>query len=184
MPASEPGFAVWLTGPPASGKSTIARALATALGDVEVLESDAVRRVLTPQPRYDEPERELFYGALAWAAALLVRRGAAVVVDATAQRRAWRDRARRDIPRFLEVLVDCPLELRQARDPKGLYREAAEGRTSTLPGLQTPYEPPEAPELTIRTDRETPEAGAARILALIHEREWRSNLLPVPPRGG
>ncbi len=172
MPASEPGFAIWLTGPPASGKSTIARALADALGDVEVLESDAVRRVLTPEPRYDDPEREQFYAALAWAAALLARRGVPVVVDATAQRRAWRERARREIPRFLEVFVDCPLELRIARDPKGLYRAAAEGGTSTLPGLQTPYEPPLQPDLVVRTDRESAEAGAARILALLKARQW------------
>jgi adenylylsulfate kinase len=174
--ASEAGFAVWLTGPPAAGKSTIARALAAGLAGrgcrVEHLESDALRRLLTPRPRYDAEEREVFYGALGWIAARLAAHGAAVVVDATAQRRAWRDRARREIPRFAEVFVDCPPELRAARDPKGLYRTAAQGGTSTLPGLQAPYEPPEAPELTVRTDQEPAEASAARILSFLARRGW------------
>lgn len=174
--ASEDGFAVWLTGPPAAGKSTIARALAAGLERrerrPEVLESDALRRVLTPRPRYDDEERDTFYGALAWIAALLARRGVPVVVDATAQRRAWRDRARREIPRFLEVFVDCPLELRVARDPKGLYKAAARGAATSLPGLQAPYEPPETPELIVRTDLESAESAAERILALLTERGW------------
>jgi adenylylsulfate kinase len=173
---SDGGFAVWLTGPPASGKSTLARALAAALERrgvrPEILESDAVRRVLTPNPRYDDEEREAFYRALAWLAALLARRGVAVIIDATAQRRAWRDRARQEIPRFLEVHVDCPLELRVARDPKGLYRAAAQGATHSLPGLQAPYEAPEAPDLAVRTDQEPAAAAAERISSLIARRGW------------
>ena len=172
--ASEAGFAVWLTGPPAAGKSTIARALAAELErrgrPPNVLESDVLRLLVTPVPSYDAEERERFYGTLADIAVRLAREGAAVVVDATAHRRAWRDRARREIPRFLEVFVDCPPEGRKARDPKGLYRAAAQGGASTLPGLQTPYEPPEAPELTVRTDQESAESAAARILALLAAR--------------
>lgn len=174
--ASEAGFAVWLTGPPAAGKSTVARALAAALArrgcGPEMLESDVLRRTLTPQPRYDEAEREAFYGTLAAMAAGLAARGVAVVVDATAHRRAWRDRARRQIRRFAEVFVDCPLQLRTSRDPKGLYRAAAEGVAAALPGVQVAYEPPAAAELAVRTDLESAEAAAARILAWLVERGW------------
>lgn len=158
-------FAIWLTGPPGAGKSTIAEALLARGLKAARLESDVLREKLTPGAGYDDAGREIFYGALVWLGRLLVDHGVSVIFDATAPRRAWRDRARGEIARFMEVHVDCPLELRAARDPKGLYRKAAAGGIATLPGLQAAYEPPLAPELTVRTDLESPEAAAGRILA-------------------
>ncbi|WP_447974689.1 adenylyl-sulfate kinase [Nitrospira sp. Kam-Ns4a] len=164
-------FAVWLTGLPASGKSTIAAALRARLAarglTVEVLESDAVRKVLTPQPTYSLEERELFYRALAYLGSRLVAHGTTVIFDATANRRAYRDLGRRLIPRFLEVAVECPLELCMARDVKGTYRAGQAGRTATVPGLQDPYEPPEHPEVRIDTTQTGPEEAADRILAAL-----------------
>jgi adenylylsulfate kinase len=161
-------FAVWITGPPAAGKSTLAAALRRALEArglrPAVLESDEARRHLTPRPRYDEEERETFYGALVWIGSLLTDRGVPVLFDATAHRRRWRDRARRRIPRFLEVYVTCPPDVRRARDPKGLYRRAAEGRAPALPGAGAPYEPPESPDLVVRGDRDDPDEAAVRVL--------------------
>jgi adenylylsulfate kinase len=166
--AAEQGFAVWITGLPASGKSTVAAALAAQLGargvDVEVLESDALRRIFTPHPRYDEAERDAFYGQVAYVGALLARHGVAVIFDATANLRAYRDRARKQISRFLEVYVDTPLETCMSRDPKGIYRDA-----NAVPGLQVPYEPPLDPDLVIHGDQE-PEASARRIVAQLIER--------------
>lgn len=138
----------------------------------EHLESDALRRVLTPHPRYDEEERDCFYGAMAFLGALLARHGVAAILDGTAHRRAYRARARAAIPRYLEVLVDCPAGLCAARDPKGLYRAAREGALATLPGAQAAYEPPESPDLVVHTDLESPEAAAGRIVALLVERGW------------
>ena len=162
------GFAVWITGLPASGKSTVAAALASALRArnvaVEVLESDVLRRVFTPRARYDEAERDTFYGQLTYLGALLVRHGVAVVIDATANRRAYRDQARQQISRFLEVYVDTPLEVCMRRDPKGIYRQAAE-----VPGLKAPYEPPFDPDLVIHGDQEPPESAARRIVAKLIE---------------
>ena len=131
MNETKPGFAVWITGLPASGKSTVAAALAEELRArgvaVEVLESDALRRVFTPHPRYDEAERDAFYGQIAFIGALFARHGIAVIFDATANLRAYRDRARQQIPRFLEVYVDTPLEVCMRRDPKGIYRDGRRG---------------------------------------------------------
>src|SRR6476620_12693188 len=108
-----PACAIWLTGLPASGKSTIVFALRPqlkALGlTVDVLESDAVRRLLTPQATYSEAERDLFYRALAFTGQRLVAHGVTVLFDATASRRIYRDFARSAIPRFIEVAVECPL---------------------------------------------------------------------------
>ena len=163
-------FAIWLTGLPASGKSTIVAALVPQLESlglpVEVLESDAVRRVLTPTPTYSQAERDLFYRALAFMGARLVAHGVTVVFDATANRRAYRDFARSSIPNFIEVAVECPLELAMQRDYKGTYRRGQEGKSSTVPGLQDPYEVPLSPEVTIDTTKLSAQEAAGKVLAL------------------
>src|SRR5512134_1748810 len=165
------GFAVWLTGLPASGKSTIAEALRRELADrgvnVAVLESDALRRILTPNPGYGDSERDAFYAGLAHIGGLLTRHGVSVIFDATANRRAYRDRARRQIPEFLEVHVDCPLAVCEARDPKGIYRLGREGKSSNVPGLHAEYEPPLQPDLVVRGDLEIPGDAARRIVAAL-----------------
>jgi adenylylsulfate kinase len=170
---SRQAFAIWVTGLPASGKSTLVAALTTRLKargvDVAVLESDALRPVLTPSPRYDEEERETFYRQMVWVGALLTRHGVPVIFDATANRRSYRKAARQEIPRFLEVYVATPLAACMARDPKGIYRQAREGSATAVPGLQATYEPPEHPDVTIRGDRDTPEAAAERVIAKLAE---------------
>jgi len=159
-------FAVWLTGLSGSGKSAIARELVRRLHErgveVSVLESDVLRTQLTPFPRYDEADRDFFYSTLAELGVILCDRGKAVVFDATANRRAYRDAARRRIARFAEVFVDTPLEVCVARDSKGLYRK----------GMKMPYDPPLAPELVVRGDRSTPEESAALIVSLLDSRGW------------
>ncbi len=169
----ETGFAVWITGLPASGKSTVAAALREELASrgvtVAVLESDALRKILTPQPRYDEEERDVFYRALARIGRILAEQGISVIFDATANRRVYRDRARRDIPRFLEVFVDCPLDVCISRDPKGIYRRGREGGAVGIPGMDAAYEPPDAPEVSVRGDAEDPARAARRIAGKLVE---------------
>jgi adenylylsulfate kinase len=169
-------FAVWLTGLSGSGKSTVARELAAQLHargvEVAVLESDVLRTQLTPFPRYDESERDFFYAALVELGAFAVGRGVAAVIDATANRRAYRDAARAKIALFAEVFVDTPLEVCAARDPKGLYRAAREGKSATLPGLQAAYEPPLTPELVLHGDRGAPVQAAAGVVAFLAARRW------------
>lgn len=176
-------FAVWITGLPASGKSTLAEALVDRLAArrvrAERLESDAMRGVLVPGAGYSDEGRDAFYGALVEEAVRRVMAGAAVVVDATANRKEYRERARAAIGRFVEVYVDTPLAVCEARDPKGIYRRAREGAgRGNVPGLSAPYEPPEAPEITVHGDRERPVDAAARIVSLLRERGW------LPPEGG
>lgn len=161
-------FAVWLTGLPASGKSTIARELRAALVKAgctpEVLESDALRRVLTPEATYEKPERDLFYRALAFFGSRLVAQGVPVIFDATANRREYRDFARKLIPKFFEVAVVCPLEICQQRDKKGTYRKGIEGRTSTVPGLHEPYEAPVSPEVIVDSTLVNASSAAEHIM--------------------
>lgn len=177
MPSDRaPAFAVWITGLPASGKSTVARALAAELGGkgirAAVLESDAVRREITPDATYGETERESFYAILAYLARMLVLHGVPVIVDATANRRAYRDRARATIPRFLEVHVRCPLAVCQARDPKGIYRRGAEGTAQNVPGVSAPYEPPLMPEVVVDGEREDPAVAAGKIVSALEEKGY------------
>jgi len=177
MPSDRaPAFAVWLTGLPASGKSTVARALAAELAGkgirAAVLESDAVRREIAPDAGYYDAEREAFYATLAYLARMLVLHGVPVIVDATANRRAYRDRARATIPRFLEVHVRCPLAVCQARDPKGIYRRGAEGTAQNVPGVSAPYEPPLMPEVVVDGEREDPAVAAGKIVSALEEKGY------------
>jgi len=169
-------FAVWLTGLPASGKSTVARALAAELDGrgirAAVLESDAVRREIAPDAGYGEAEREAFYATLAYLARVLVLHGVPVIVDATANRRAYRDRARAAIPRFLEVYVRCPLAVCQARDPKGIYRRGTEGTAQNVPGVSAPYEPPLTPEVVVDGERDDPAVAARRIVSALEKKGY------------
>jgi len=163
-------WAVWMTGPPAAGKTTVAKRLRASLAEDGVsavwLESDALRRILTPEAAYAPEERDRFYAMLAELAALLVSQGFPVLVDATAPRRAHRDRLRASVPAFLEVLVDAPLEVREARDPKELYRRAREGGAPHLPGATEPYEAPLAPDLVLSGTAPADE-NARRVLQLL-----------------
>ncbi len=167
---------MWFTGLPASGKSTLARALKAQLAErgvnAAVLESDALRRVISDQPRYDPQDRDAFYRLLAYIGGLLAEHGVPVIFDATANRREYRDRARQQIPRFLEIYVECPLETCMARDPKGIYRQAREGTAANVPGLQAAYEPPETPDVLVHGETESPDAAAARVIAKLIEKAY------------
>ena len=176
MTAGEP-FAIWITGLPASGKSALAEALLAKLSSdgtlAARLESDAMRPLLAPDAGYSDEGRDAFYRALLAEGMRRLGSGENVLFDATASRRAYRDRARNAIGRFVEVYVDTPLAVCEARDPKGIYRREREGTgRGNVPGLSAPYEPPESPEITVYGDREPPDAAAARIVSLLRERGW------------
>lgn len=170
------GFAVWITGLPSSGKSTLTAALVAALKkrgiDVAVLESDELRKTLTPNPSYSEAERETFYGTMVFIGKLLTDHGVPVIFDATANRRAYRESARRQIGKFVEVYVDCPLEVCTRRDTKGIYRKGIEGDSKTVPGVQVPYERPACPDVVIRSDQDAGLDAAERVLVALNVRGW------------
>ena len=166
-------WAVWLTGPPASGKSTVARALSEALRrrnvPAVILESDALRAILTPEATYEPGERDRFYAEVADLAGLLVRQGVPVIVDATAPRRAHRDRLRAAVRDFFEVLVATPHEICVRRDPKGLYARARGGDAPHLPGATEAYEAPEKPDVVV-SGTAPPEQSAQEILRSLEAR--------------
>lgn len=172
--ADQAGFAIWLTGLPSSGKTTLAYALGHLLLDrgimVQVLDSDSLRRKITPHPTYSPEERDFFYGVVVSLAGFLTDGGINVLIAATASRRAYRQAARERIARFAEIYVDCPPPVCRARDPKGLWARADRGEITTLPGVGVPYEVPDSPEVRVDTARCSAEEAARQILGQLDER--------------
>ncbi len=171
------GFALWITGLPASGKTALAEAILRRLDEwyrmkVVHLESDNLRKVLTPEPTYTIKERDWFYGVMTFMGQMLTTNGISVIFDATGNRRIHRDTARSSISKFMEVYVRCPLEVCVARDPKGVYKMALTGKASTVPGIQDVYEEPESPEIVIESHRFSPEDGAEHVIAKMKEKGW------------
>ncbi len=164
------GWAIWITGLPASGKSSITRELVKKLEDegnhAQVLESDTLRKILTPYPSYSLDERNTFYNSMVYIGELLISNGVNVIFDATANRRKWRDHARDRITHFIEVYVDTPLEVCRRRDPKGIYEAADKGDATYVPGQQQPYERPKDPELIVDGTR-PPQENTSKILEIM-----------------
>jgi adenylylsulfate kinase len=168
------GFAIWLTGLPSSGKTTLAHALSRLLAErgiaVQILDSDELRRRLTPNPTYSAEERDHFYDIITFLAEMLTTNGVNVLIAATASQRAYRQEARERIVRFAEVHVKCSPEVCRTRDPKGLWERADRGEITNLPGAGALYEAPDAPEADVDTARYSAEAAARRILRRLDAR--------------
>jgi adenylylsulfate kinase len=174
------GWAIWITGMPGSGKSTLARLVARKLLRsrirAQVLSVEMVRKVLTVHPKYTEEERRVVYGALVFVSEMLTQNEANVIIDATANRRRYRDEARRSIARFAEVYLNCPLEVCMDREkrrkrrfgaPSQIYAKAITGASKTVPGVGVPYEVPLSPELTVDTCHFRPNQSADQIAKFI-----------------
>ncbi|MCB9731791.1 MAG: adenylyl-sulfate kinase [Deltaproteobacteria bacterium] len=163
------GRALWLVGVPASGKTTLARAIIARLRHHGVctlwLDSDDLRRVLTPSPSYDDEERDQFYRAIVHLAKLGVDGGATVVISATAHQRTWRESLRNQVNRLDEVWLAPSRDVVMRRDPKGLYRAAEAGEIDSLPGVDVAFEPPIHPALVFDTGAMSVEDMADVILA-------------------
>ena len=178
---SNKGWCVWVTGLPGSGKSTIAHRLLKKLNSLgfnaQILSSDALRKVVTPNPKYTEEERNIVYGTLVYIAKLLTDNGINVIIDATGNKRKYREKARREIQRFMEAYVKCPIEICIEREskrginsygaPRNIYVKAFTGESKTVPGLGAPYEEPLNPEVIIDSDKLNPEECAEKILEAI-----------------
>ena len=188
-------WAIWITGPPASGKSAIARAVEAELQargqPVKRLELDEVRESITPAPRYSDAERDVVYRALGYMAALLVEAGRPVLIDATAHRRIWRDLVRAAIPRFAEVQLVCPLEICRERErtrapghaPREIYRKGGLPG-ATVPGVDVPYEVALAPELRIDTSEQSLGEAVEQVVRLAGRLVMRSAEAPVATEPG
>jgi adenylylsulfate kinase len=164
----ERGFTLWFTGLSGSGKTTIAEIVERELKErerpVEVLDGDIVRTNLSKGLSFSRDDRNINVLRIGFVANLLTRNGVGVIVSAISPYKEARDQVRRRIVDFVEVFVDAPLEVCADRDVKGLYKKAFAGEIEQFTGVSDPYEPPNAPDLVLKTDEESPEESARRVI--------------------
>jgi len=169
------GCTVWLTGLSGSGKSTIAVELEKRLWDrgvrTYILDGDNVRHGLNKNLGFSPADRTENIRRIGEVAKLFTEAGMVAITAFISPYRADRDQVRALMPAdFVEVLVECPLEVCEQRDVKGLYQKARAGQIPEFTGISAPYEPPLTPELTIHTDAQSVEESVARILGCLTER--------------
>ena len=168
------GFTVWMTGLSGSGKTTIAKLLVELLRErglrVERLDGDVVRQSLTRDLGFSKADRNTNIERVTFVAKLLTRNGVAVICSFISPYRERRAMSRNEIEEggaFIEVFVECPLEVCAERDVKGMYAKAFRGEIKEFTGVSDPYEPPEAAAVVCHTADETVEESAAKIVAYL-----------------
>jgi adenylyl-sulfate kinase len=167
-----PGLVYFFTGLSAAGKTTLALALRSALEErgrtITLLDGDEVRQLLSKGLGFSREDRDMNIRRIAWIAAEVARHGGAAICAAIAPyrqtRREARERVRAAGGRFVEVYVSTPLEVCEARDPKGLYARARAGQIQHFTGVDDVYEVPEEPEILLDTSGISVAAGVAELL--------------------
>ncbi len=164
----EKGFTLWFTGMSGAGKSTLATLVAEELkkrGEkVEILDGDIVRTNLSKGLGFSKEDRDINIRRIGFVCNLLTRNGAVAIAAAISPYQSVRDENRELIGRFVEVYCECPLEVLEERDVKGLYKKARAGEIKGFTGIDDPYEAPENPEVVINSSTETVIESAAKIL--------------------
>jgi adenylylsulfate kinase len=173
---SQTGFTIWLTGLSGAGKSTISSVLERKFHErglkFEILDGDVVRTHLSKGLGFSKEDRDTNIRRIGWVCEVLTRNDVIAIAAAISPYRDIRDEVRARIGRFVEVYVQCPIDVLAERDVKGLYKKALAGELKNFTGVSDPYEAPLNPEVVCYTDRETPEASATRILNFLEARGW------------
>jgi adenylyl-sulfate kinase len=169
------GFTVWLTGMSGAGKTTLSERLMARIREcgakAELLDGDIIRTNLSRELGFSRADRDTNIRRIGFVAELLSRNGIIVVVAAISPYREAREDVKSRIPEFVEVFVDCPIEVLAARDVKGLYSKALSGEVGNFTGISDPYEPPLAADVVIHSDRETVDESLDRIWRVLHIRK-------------
>lgn len=169
------GATIWFTGLSGSGKSTVAaeveRRLLERRQPTYMLDGDNLRHGLNGDLGFSAEDRDENVRRVSEVARLFADAGVVALVPLVSPYRAGRDRARRihadaDVP-FFEVFMDTPLETAEARDPKGLYKLARQGKIENFTGVSDPYEPPLDPEMILRPEMGGPAEMAGLVLGLL-----------------
>jgi sulfate adenylyltransferase len=177
-PRHKQGFCIWFTGLSGSGKSATTQVLTSLLlergREVTILDGDVVRTHLSKGLGFSKEDRDTNILRIGFVAGEIVQASGAVICAAISPYRAAREEARKMVgENFVEVYMDTPVEICEERDVKGLYAKArqalAEGHPMGFTGVDDPYEPPIAPEITLKGYGASPEENARKIIAYLEE---------------
>ncbi len=173
---TQKGITLWFTGLSGSGKTTVALEVERKLKEmgfsVERLDGDLVRKYLTRDLGFSKKDRDENIRRVSYVASLLTRHGVIVLCSFISPYRKARGEARDLIGSFAEVYVNAPLEVCEERDVKGLYKKARAGEIPEFTGVSDPYEPPEAPELELRTDLFSVEDCVRQVIGYLKSRRY------------
>lgn len=169
------GVVVWFTGLSGAGKSTLSAALDAYLRfrgyKVELLDGDEVRTHLSKGLSFSKEDRDTNIRRIGYVARLLARNGAIAMTAAISPYREVRDEIRQlvqaDGVPFVEVYVECPIDVLAQRDVKGLYKKALAGEIGSFTGVSDPYEPPVCPEVHVRSDNQTQDESLRKIVTTL-----------------
>ena len=170
--ANQQGIVLWFTGLSGSGKSTLSEALGRALRErgigFETLDGDEVRTHLSKGLTFTKEDRDINVRRIGYVARLLARNGVIVMTAAISPYAEAREEVRSEVKRdgaaFVEIYTEAPLDVLAERDVKGLYKRAMAGKLDNFTGVSDPYEPPDSPEVHVRSDRETVQDSVTKIL--------------------
>ncbi len=163
------GFTVWFTGMSGSGKTTLSHGLANRLKRlgkiVDILDGAEVHQMLGIGGAQTKDERNAEARKLTWVCKLVTRGGGVIFQSAIeSPYRETRDEARRQVGRFAEVFVECPIDTLIQRDRSGKYKRALAGELKNLVGISEPYEPPTHPEVIVDTSKHSVDEAVEHIM--------------------
>lgn len=170
----EAGCTLWFTGMSGSGKSTISGLVADRLrtmgARVELIDGDVIRTQLCQGLGFSRDDRQENIRRIGYVCELLSRNGVIAIAAAISPYRACRDELRTRIVNFIEIYMQCPVDVLVDRDVKGLYKKAIAGEIPHFTGISDPYEAPLSPEVTIDSSKDSLEDGVASILRVLEAR--------------
>ncbi len=175
------GFTLWFTGLSGSGKTTLGTRVAGIIRErempVELLDEEEVRDRFWRGLEETREDREEATRRLGYFCSMLSRNGVVAVPTTVSPFKEVREEVRASHERFVEVYCECPLEVLEDRDVKGLYGKARAGEIANFAGVSSPYEPPARPEILVNSAKETVEQSVDKIIRTLELMDY------IPPAG-
>ncbi len=169
-------FTLWFTGLSGAGKTSLSSRLYEELLKrnipIELLDGDVIRNNFAQDLTFSKEHRNINVKRIGFLSKLLNKHGVVAIVAMISPYEEVREQNRQTIGNYIEVFVDCPLEVLEKRDPKGLYAKAKKGIIKNFTGVSDPYERPQHPDVVVNTDVQTIEESLSVILEYLKEKSF------------